>query len=148
MNLLRSNAEWISEIITFLLILLFVYASVSKILDFENFRTEMGQSPLLTKISHIVAPVVIVIELLISIMLTSRKTRRWALLMSFALMTIFTTYIVVVFNFTHYIPCSCGGILGKLGWTEHILFNALFVAMAAAGFLIIPCPIRSNSKQQ
>jgi len=135
----------IVEVVCCLYILLFVYAAVSKLLDYQNFSTELGQSPLLTKISPVVAPAVIVSELLIAIFLSLKNTRRWALLMSFALMTIFTSYIFIILNFSHYVPCSCGGILQKLGWTEHIVFNALFVALAVIGFLLA-YPLNPTSK--
>jgi hypothetical protein len=46
----------------------------------------------------------------------------------------FTFYIVIILNFSSFIPCSCGGILEKLGWREHLIFNIffLFLALAAA----------------
>lgn len=44
-------------------------------------------------------------------------------------MFLFTVYIFMILNFTSFIPCSCGGVLEKLGWTEHLIFNAVFVIM-------------------
>jgi hypothetical protein len=45
----------------------------------------------------------------------------------------FTTYIFLILNFSDYIPCSCGGVLEKMGWTEHIVFNLIFIVIAAIG---------------
>jgi hypothetical protein len=34
--------------VCFLYIILFTYAAISKLIDFENFQTQLGQSPLLS----------------------------------------------------------------------------------------------------
>ena len=128
-----STAE---EVICFSLIVLFVYASVSKILDYENFRTELGQSPVLSTYAIVVAPVVLALELLTALFLSLRQTRKWALLSSFMLMVMFTCYIVIILNFSDNIPCSCGGVLQRLGWHDHIIFNIVFVFLSAAGYYL------------
>lgn len=56
----------ILDIICLLYVLLFVYAAVSKLLDFENFRVQLGQSPLLSAFAGLIAWMVPVIELLIA----------------------------------------------------------------------------------
>jgi hypothetical protein len=33
-----------------------------------------------------------------------------------------------------YLPCSCGGILETMNWKEHLVFNLVFVCLAALGF--------------
>ena len=48
MKLSAPIKNGIIEIICLLYILLFVYAAVSKLLDFENFQVQLGQSPLLS----------------------------------------------------------------------------------------------------
>ena len=125
------------EIICFCLIVLFVYASLSKILDYENFRTELGQSPVLSAYASVAAPGVLIAELLTALFLTWRPFRKWALLASFILMVMFTCYIIIILNFSDYIPCSCGGVLQRLGWRDHIIFNIVFVIIAGTGFFII-----------
>lgn len=125
------------EVICFSLIVLFVYASVSKILDYENFRTELGQSPVLSTYAGAAAPVILALELLTALFLSLRQTRKWALLSSFMLMVMFTCYIVIILNFSDNIPCSCGGVLQRLGWHDHIIFNIVFVFISAAGYYLI-----------
>src|SRR5690606_7657944 len=49
----------------------------------------------------------------------------------------FTAYIVIILNFTEFIPCSCGGVLEDLGWTEHLIFNIVFILLAAVGILLL-----------
>lgn len=125
------------EVISFLYILLFVYAAISKLLDFENFQVQLGQSPLVSSFAGIVSWVVPITELLIAGLLLFSSTRFLAMWAAFSLMTIFTAYIFIILNYSPFVPCSCGGILEKMGWQEHFIFNFVFMILAAAGILIL-----------
>jgi len=126
----------IIEIISYLFIILFVYASMNKLLDVETFRVQIGQSPLLTSIAPWIAWVIPISEILIAVMLSIPRFRLLALYASFTLMIMFTAYIVAVLNFGDNIPCSCGGVLEKLGWTEHLIFNIGFVLLSLVGIVL------------
>lgn len=128
--------KYLIDVLVFLFILLFVYASVSKLLDFETFENQLGQSPLLSAFAGWVAPAVIVSELLIALLLIFERTRLIALFWFYLMMVLFTTYIIIILNFTDFIPCSCGGVLEQLGWTEHLVFNVGFMGLAVVGILI------------
>lgn len=128
--------------IDYLFILLFVYAAVSKLLDFQNFQAQLGQSPLLSLYAVFVSFAVPTLEIILSILLSFSKTRLLGLIGSTLLMVMFTTYIVIILNFSSFIPCSCGGILEKLGWTEHLIFNALFILLGTIAILITAPKIR------
>jgi uncharacterized membrane protein YphA (DoxX/SURF4 family) len=77
------------------------------------------------------------IELSISILLLLKRCRLIGLFAAFDLMVMFTAYIYIILNYSSFIPCSCGGILEKMGWTEHLLFNVFFVLLALIGILIL-----------
>lgn len=124
------------ETICFLYILLFVYAAVSKILDFENFSIQLGQSPLLSAFAGFIAGSIPIIEIVISLLLASRL-RLIGLYASFALMGMFTVYIYIILNYSTFVPCSCGGILEKLGWTEHLVVNIVFILLAVLAIFLI-----------
>ena len=62
-------------------------------------------------------------------------------------MVMFTAYIVVITRFSEYVPCSCGGVLEKLSWDEHLVFNVGFVMLAAISILIYPKNILLQWKQ-
>src|SRR5690554_855339 len=112
----------IITVICYLYVMLFVYTAVSKFLDFENFQVQLGQSPLLSAFAGWVSWGVLLIELLTAGLLMFDKTRRLGLYIALALMVMFTTYIYIILNYSDFIPCSCGGILEKMGWTEHLIF--------------------------
>ena len=124
------------EIICFLFILLFVYAALMKWMDVEKFHVQLGQSPLLMAFADYLVWIVPATELIIVAMLVFKKTRLVGLYASFTLMVMFTVYIVVILTFADHVPCSCGGILEKMGWTEHLIFNIAFVLMGAAGVIL------------
>lgn len=115
------------EIISFLLVLLFTYAAANKLIDYQKFTVQIGLSPLLTGFSGFIPWMVITIEFIISFLLLLPRFRLVALFASFGLMTMFTAYIVAILKFSSFVPCSCGGVLEKLGWTEHLIFNSCFV---------------------
>ncbi len=124
------------EIISLLYVVLFTYAAVSKFLDFNQFKIQLGQSPLLTAFAEWIVWLVPITELLITILLVYPKYRLLGLYASFSLMLMFTTYIFLILTFSDFIPCSCGGILEKLGWTEHLIFNMFFIAMAVLAIVL------------
>src|SRR5690348_15832063 len=87
------SARTIIEIITVLFILLFVYAAVSKLLDYRKFRVQLGQSPLLTAFVGWVAWIIPAVEILIALLLTTGRCRHVGLYAAFSLMVMFTAYI-------------------------------------------------------
>ena len=133
---MRKYDPFIQILICYLFIVLFIYAAVSKLMDFETFQTQLGQSPLLASYAIPVSYGVITIELVTAILLMFDRFRVFALQISLFLMVMFTTYIVIILHFTAFTPCSCGGVLEKLGWTEHLIFNLVFVGLALIGIRV------------
>jgi hypothetical protein len=119
-----------------LLVLLFVYAAGSKLMDYTKFRVELGKSPLLTAFAGFVAIAIPIIEIGISLLLSFSRTRLFGLYASFTMMVIFTLYIAYILRYSPYVPCTCGGVLQKLNWTTHLYFNIFFILISALGVLI------------
>lgn len=112
-------------IIQYFFVLLFVYAAISKLITFEAFQVQLTQSPLLSAYANIIAYLVIIVELVIALLLSLKQTKTLGLYLSYGLMVAFTIYIYLILNYSDFIPCSCGGILEKMGWTEHLWFNII-----------------------
>nr|WP_198999676.1 MauE/DoxX family redox-associated membrane protein [Flavobacterium sp. ASV13] len=136
MRISKSFKNKIVEIICLLYILLFVYAAVSKILDFENFQVQLGQSPMLSAFAKWTAILVPTIEILLALLLCFKKTRKAGIFLSYNLMVAFTAYIYIILHYSSFVPCSCGGILEKLGWTEHLIFNIIFIVLSIFALLL------------
>ena len=137
MERFKSIRNWFPYLVSILLAILFVYAASSKLFDFQQFKIQLGQSPILTAYADWVAWAVPLVEYILALALILEAFRLKALYGSFALMIMFTTYILLVLNFSDYVPCSCGGVLEDLGWTEHVIFNLAFVLLALSAILLI-----------
>src|SRR5690606_28338776 len=70
--------------------------------------------------------------------------RYFSLFASYLLIVMFTAYILIILNFSDFIPCSCGGVLEKLSWTQHLLFNIAFIALSCIAIFCIPTDTRKN----
>jgi uncharacterized membrane protein YphA (DoxX/SURF4 family) len=123
----------ITDFVLFALILTFVYAAVSKLLGYDTFRIQLGQSPLLTKYASFLAWAVPAAELLVALLLILPAMRLAALHASLFLMALFTSYIVAITRFSDFVPCSCGGVLERLGWNEHLIFNTVLMILIGVG---------------
>ena len=122
--------------IAYFFILLFCYAAISKILDFENFQVQIAQSPLLSAYAVVITYGILALELLVCFLLIFRKTRIAGLFGAYILMVLFTVYIYLILNFSEFIPCSCGGILEKMDWNTHLIFNIVCIAFAVSAILL------------
>lgn len=132
------------EIICALLIILFIYTGLNKLMDIDKFRLEIGRSPFIQKLAPLIAYALPVGEMMLSLALIIKRTRLLGLYLSFSLMALFTGYIWLMLNYAHDLPCSCGGIISKLSWQEHLVFNAVFTGLAMVGVLLQTKIIRDN----
>lgn len=127
----------IIEIISSLLILLFLYASVSKWLAFKTFIGEMNNQPFPNWMTPFLVWTIPILEVLIVVGLIFEKTRVQSLYASLFLMLAFTIYTVaILLHSFEYIPCSCGGVIRKLTWPQHLLFNLFFVGISLLGIIL------------
>lgn len=126
------------DIVGFLYILLLVYAALTKLMDYQKFVVQLGQSPILTQYANLLAVAVPLLELVISTLLIIPQARQAGLYGGFSLMVMFTTYIVLASRFSDYVPCSCGGVLEGMTWTQHLIFNVVFVVLGLAAIILHP----------
>ncbi|MBY0485961.1 MAG: hypothetical protein K2P85_02030, partial [Flavobacteriaceae bacterium] len=138
MKATTSFKKYFIEITGYIYLLLFTYAAFSKLSDYETFVVQLGQSPLLSAFAGWVSWFIPAIEISIALMLMFKQTQFLALNASFILMSMFTAYIYIILNYSEYIPCSCGGILEKMSWTEHLYFNIIcsLIAIVAITFYL------------
>jgi len=123
----------IVEVICGLLILLFIYTGLSKMLDYGAFRLQLGKSPFITRFAVPVAWTLPAIEILVALSLVFSRTRLIGLYVSLFLMTMFTAYIYAMLNYSYDLPCSCGGIISKMTWDQHLWFNVGYTGLCVAG---------------
>lgn len=129
--------KYLLSIICFCLIFLFVYASVSKLVDLKGFRHDINNQPFPNEWTVFLVITIPGIELVTVTSLIFEKTRRLGLYLSALLMSTFTLYtILILLRVFKYVPCSCGGVLKLLTWPQHLVFNLLFVIISIIGLRI------------
>ena len=121
----------IPEIIAALFILLFVYTATTKLMEHESFRVVLSQSPLIGIKANVLSWLIPILELITSTLLFIPSFRKWGFAGTFILMVTFTSYITYMICFTKNLPCSCGGVISRMTWSQHLIFNIFCTALAA-----------------
>ena len=132
--LMQTKTQSIAtEVMSALLLILFLYTAASKLIDHDRFVMVLKKSPLLQEVAGPVSWLVPLSELVVSLSLFVPAWRRYGFRAAFAMMTIFTIYIAYMILFTPHLPCSCGGVIRKMSWGQHLAFNVFFTAIAWLG---------------
>lgn len=133
----NMKASKITLLLSVMLILLFTYTAMSKVLDYETFRGQMLNQPLPISLSNQLAWAVPLTELVIATLLIIKPTRLIGFALSLVLMTAFTVYVgLVIANIFDRVPCSCGGIMESLSWESHFAVNLVFLLLSMTGFIL------------
>lgn len=125
------------EILSSLLILLFVYTAVNKMIGFSSFKTVLTQSPLIGSFAAVIAWFLPLVELGIASLLFFGSTRKAGFYAAVSLLILFTGYIGYMLLFSNRLPCSCGGVLKLLSWRVHLLFNVVWILFAMVGLRLM-----------
>lgn len=127
----KAGNSKLIEIIAAVFILLFTYTAVSKIIEAETFYSTLKKSPLVNDWAGILYWLLPLAEL-ITVVLLFIPPLRWAgFYLSLALMLMFTAYISFMLLSSYKLPCTCGGILKKLSWKDHMLLNIILTILSA-----------------
>ena len=131
-----STIHSVIELSAALFILLFVYTATSKLLGMLAFHNTIAQFPLLQRYSLAISWFIPISELIIAVWLFFPLTRILGLYASLGLMTLFTVYIAFAMVYSSHLPCSCGGVISKMTWKQHLLFNLFFIGVAVTGIVL------------
>lgn len=117
------------EIIIALLALLWLYAALSKWADASNFYRQVTWNKITGQNGAFLFYALPIAELLTAGMLFISRTRRFALYLSGFMLVIFTAYIIYILYFAPTTPCSCGGVISKMSWGQHLVFNCSYLLL-------------------
>ncbi|SFU01874.1 Methylamine utilisation protein MauE [Algoriphagus locisalis] len=118
-----------------LLAALFTYTAVSKVYDWRETKFALYNQWFPEWLTEALLYGLPIVEVLVAISLLIPALRKFGFMASSLLMLSFTGYVSWVwFGFTGRTPCSCGGVLGSLGWGEHLVFNLVFLTVAVIGY--------------
>lgn len=121
------------EIISSLLIVLFIYAALSKLFEYSLFVEQLKMHPLLKHFAGLLAWALPVTELAVATLLVISRTKLTGLYCVAVLLIVFTLYLIIMLLSDKDLPCSCGGVISSLSWRQHIVFNGVFILLAIIG---------------
>jgi hypothetical protein len=123
-----------SYVVTFLQCLvffLFLYSGITKTIGFGLFVNSLDKSLFFDAFNtRLIGMLVIGAEFAIPVLLFFESTVAYGYLLSFLLLLLFTAYILLMFLLSPYLPCSCGGLIESLSWTQHIFLNVAFMGIS------------------
>jgi hypothetical protein len=128
--------KFYTELIAAALILLFVYTGINKAMDHHIFALQLQKSPLLSRFSSLIAIILPAFEIMLALALSFYRTRLIALYTATGLLFIFTIYLAFILTYVKQLPCSCGGVISKMSWRQHIIFNLFFLILAVTGIVL------------
>lgn len=137
MLLVRQKKEWINSLITCLLVVLFLYTGGMKFFDHPLFLYTTKHSPwqLLSENAGWITWAIPFLEVAIAALLIIPQTNLIGLYGASLLMAAFSIYVVVLLKSGLHLPCSCGGVIQYMNWTEHAFFNASFVLLSVLAII-------------
>lgn len=125
----------IIRIITALLLVLWIPATMDKLVHFGEFRNGMLKQPFPDSLGRTLIYLLPAMEILTVLLLVMHQFARWGFLLSAILMAAFSNYVgMVLLLGQHDLPCVCGSLIPKLGWFWHFWFNLLFLALSILGY--------------
>jgi hypothetical protein len=135
---MKKLKKYLLPAICFLLILLWVYAASSKLMEFGMFRAQMSKQALFPFLKNSMPYLLPPAEFLMAGLLLFETTLRTGFYLSFVMLLAFTTYIGLgISGVFGKVPCSCGGILSHMSWNVHFVFNIFFLLLTVFGIYIV-----------
>lgn len=120
-----------------LLILLWTYTGLDKLIRFPESRKAFHNQTFPADLAEILAYAIPISELLLACLLLFSLTRWWGYLSSLLLLTVFTTYVGLIWvGAFPRVPCNCAGLLESLGWAEHFWLNLGLIGLSIWGMRI------------
>jgi putative oxidoreductase len=126
----------LNELLPALLILLFAYTGIMKLINHDNFQGTLSQSDIVGKWSQILGWLIPITELVTAFLLLIPRTKVSGLVMSIVLMCVFTIYVFYMIEFMPHLPCNCGGVIKAMSWKQHLIFNFCFTVISILSYVI------------
>ena len=144
---MNIKKEHIVTTITSLLAALLFYAAMSKLINYEQSRSEMLNQVFPRSWTIILTWLIPTLEIIITFTLLFKQTLRYGLWAATVLLGAFSIYIAVVMTGVFgRVPCSCGGILKNMSYPTHLLFNLFFLTIAMLGIRLTNHKYTNNNQ--
>ncbi|WP_009033206.1 MauE/DoxX family redox-associated membrane protein [Indibacter alkaliphilus] len=118
------------QIAVFVLVIIWTYSGVEKLMDWNRSWNAFHNQTFPSDLADILSYAVPIAELVLALLLVLGFTRWWGLMGSVLLLTVFNTYVGLVWwGAFPRVPCNCAGFLESMGWGAHFWFNAALSLM-------------------
>lgn len=138
------KGKTVIEVIASLLIVLFLYATISQVVFHNTFRAQLTRALPDRSLAIIISYTLPVMHLLLSFLLWRPATRLTGLCFSLAAISCFTIYLIIMLPTGYWQLCRCGETFptGTLG--TNILVNLVIILLTGAA-IILAGRYRNNS---
>lgn len=140
-----KTRELVLNIIIMLLVIIWVFASFSKFLDFNTFQKQLEGSHITSIAEIFLSYFLPVLQLVAVAMLVANKWRRIGLIFSLVLLVVYTVYIIYILNFAPSVPCSCISIFKSMSWTNQLQFNIIMMLINIVGIILSLPKLKESS---
>jgi hypothetical protein len=113
--------EIVIEFLSYFFILLFSYAAIRKLIDFQMFKKEISLLFFIKPYAGFVLITVSFLEILVAFLLSISRFRIIGLICAFVLMNLFAGYLISVIEFTKVIPPHFGEIIDYTSLPENLI---------------------------
>jgi hypothetical protein len=137
MGISKKVYTYYSLINSYLLVILWTYAAVSKLFDFQRYKWVMQHQLFSRELSLLLVWLIPASELLAVLLLMIRPFKIYGLILSEILLLAFTGYVGgITMHLFERVPCACGGIISNASWQFHFLLNISFLTLTSISLLI------------
>lgn len=127
---MELTAKRFVQIASALIAILWFYAAISKIIDFDHFQKAMHKQTLWPIARSLLTYGLPPVEIALGVLLIIDRTILYGLYFSACLLLLFVSYIILVLTKVFgRVPCSCGGLIEHMGWQFHLYFNITFLTL-------------------
>jgi len=116
-------------LLAMLAVLLFAYTAFYKFMEHERFLQTLTAVFIFGGYTTLLSWFVPVLELVIVALILYPRTFRIGMWCFVSAMVMFTLYILAMLIWMDKLPCSCGGVIEKLSWPQHLIFNLAFIGL-------------------
>jgi uncharacterized membrane protein YphA (DoxX/SURF4 family) len=132
-----TNMQKMEQGIRFILIFLWTYTGLDKLIRFEQSRKAFHNQTFPPELAEILSYAVPIAEILLAILLVWSISRWWGYLGSLLLLTVFLSYVGLIWvGAFPRVPCNCAGLLDSMGWGSHMILNLSLIILAIGGLWI------------
>src|SRR5690606_42113036 len=130
-----TTNSYIVTLISIALLLLWIPASLDKLVYFQAFKTGILRQPFSDALGLILIYTLPLLEIIAAICIVSGRFRLVGFGLSSLLMAAFTSYIgIALLGAWEKRPCGCGSVISVMNWTQHYWLNLFFLASSIWGY--------------